>query len=74
MSREAFLLMACIQLCRGNWGLNMPVDVLRGSRVRLPMLAEITFFDIAGVRVWSIEPLLQVCCGMSKVSILGTMF
>ncbi|KAL0458980.1 UNVERIFIED_CONTAM: putative ATP-dependent DNA helicase RecQ [Sesamum latifolium] len=32
MSREAFLLMACIQSCRGNWGLNLPVDVLRGSR------------------------------------------
>ncbi|XP_057483339.1 uncharacterized protein LOC130770070 isoform X2 [Actinidia eriantha] len=32
MSKEAFLLMACIQSCGGNWGLNMPVDVLRGSR------------------------------------------
>ncbi|KAL7152126.1 hypothetical protein ABFS83_04G076400 [Erythranthe nasuta] len=32
MSREAFLLMACIQSCGGNWGLNLPVDVLRGSR------------------------------------------
>ncbi|XP_052181921.1 uncharacterized protein LOC127794709 isoform X2 [Diospyros lotus] len=32
MCREAFLLMACIRSCRGNWGLNMPVDILRGSR------------------------------------------
>ncbi|XP_059626343.1 uncharacterized protein LOC132269235 [Cornus florida] len=32
MSREAFLLIACIRSCGGNWGLNMPVDVLRGSR------------------------------------------
>lgn len=32
MSREAFLLMACIKSCGGRWGLNMPVDVLRGSR------------------------------------------
>ena len=33
MSREAFLLMACIQSCGGHWGLNLPIDVLRGSRV-----------------------------------------
>ncbi|GMP48805.1 hypothetical protein CsSME_00016036 [Camellia sinensis var. sinensis] len=32
MSREAFLLMACMRACGGNWGLGMPVDVLRGSR------------------------------------------
>ncbi|XP_047938847.1 ATP-dependent DNA helicase RecQ-like isoform X1 [Salvia hispanica] len=32
MSREAFLLMACIQSCGGHWGLNLPIDVLRGSR------------------------------------------
>ncbi|XP_022859213.1 uncharacterized protein LOC111379993 [Olea europaea var. sylvestris] len=32
MSREAFLLMACIKACGGHWGLNLPVDVLRGSR------------------------------------------
>ncbi|KAL2470842.1 ATP-dependent DNA helicase Q-like 4A [Abeliophyllum distichum] len=32
MSREAFLLMACIKSCGGHWGLNLPVDVLRGSR------------------------------------------
>ncbi|KHN18629.1 uncharacterized protein LOC114396797 [Glycine soja] len=34
MSREAFLLMACIHSCRGIWGLNMPIDVLRGSRAK----------------------------------------
>ncbi|KAI5679837.1 hypothetical protein M9H77_01064 [Catharanthus roseus] len=34
MSREVFLLMGCIQSCRGSWGLNMPVDVLRGSRAK----------------------------------------
>ncbi|KAJ4829824.1 hypothetical protein Tsubulata_025335 [Turnera subulata] len=33
-SREAFLLMGCIHSCRGNWGLNMPIDVLRGSRAK----------------------------------------
>ncbi|GFP97356.1 werner syndrome ATP-dependent helicase [Phtheirospermum japonicum] len=32
LSRESFLLMACIQSCGGHWGLNLPVDVLRGSR------------------------------------------
>ncbi|XP_073274069.1 uncharacterized protein [Primulina huaijiensis] len=34
MSREAFLLVGCIQSCMGHWGLNLPVDVLRGSRSR----------------------------------------
>jgi hypothetical protein len=33
LSREAFLLMACIHSCKGRWGLNMPIDILRGSRV-----------------------------------------
>lgn len=33
MSREAFLLLTCIQSCGGRWGLNMPIDILRGSRV-----------------------------------------
>ncbi|XP_057250204.1 uncharacterized protein LOC104891323 isoform X2 [Beta vulgaris subsp. vulgaris] len=32
MSKEAYLLMACIHSCRGNWGLNLPIHVLRGSR------------------------------------------
>ncbi|KAE8649368.1 uncharacterized protein LOC101222268 [Cucumis sativus] len=31
VSKEAFLLLACIQSCWGTWGLNMPVDILRGS-------------------------------------------
>ncbi|KAK4858826.1 hypothetical protein QYF36_022639 [Acer negundo] len=34
MSRESFLLMACIKSCGGHWGLNLPVDVLRGSRAK----------------------------------------
>ncbi|XP_063942296.1 uncharacterized protein LOC108228115 isoform X2 [Daucus carota subsp. sativus] len=32
VSKQAFLLMACIKSCGGRWGLNLPVDVLRGSR------------------------------------------
>ncbi|KAL3328179.1 hypothetical protein AABB24_035690 [Solanum stoloniferum] len=32
LSREAFLLMACIQSCGGRWGLNLPIGILRGSR------------------------------------------
>ncbi|KAK7290316.1 hypothetical protein RIF29_04638 [Crotalaria pallida] len=34
MSRETFLLMACIHSCHGKWGLNMPIDILRGSRAK----------------------------------------
>ncbi|KAG9443392.1 hypothetical protein H6P81_014732 [Aristolochia fimbriata] len=34
MSEEAFLLLTCIQSCGSRWGLNMPIDVLRGSRSR----------------------------------------
>lgn len=34
MSKESYILMACIQACGGNWGLNIPIDVLHGSRVR----------------------------------------
>ncbi|KAH6765361.1 hypothetical protein C2S52_000187 [Perilla frutescens var. hirtella] len=34
MSRDAFLLLACIHSCGGHWGLNLPVDVLRGSRAK----------------------------------------
>ncbi|RAL42287.1 hypothetical protein DM860_012070 [Cuscuta australis] len=40
MSREAFLLMACIQSCCGRWGLNLPVDVLRGSRSKKVLEAQ----------------------------------
>lgn len=32
VSRESYLLMTSIQACGGYWGLNMPIDVLRGSR------------------------------------------
>ncbi|PHT73210.1 hypothetical protein T459_23995 [Capsicum annuum] len=32
LSREAFLLMSCIQSCGGRWGLNLPIGILRGSR------------------------------------------
>lgn len=31
LSRESFLLLSCIQSCGGRWGLNMPIDILRGS-------------------------------------------
>lgn len=34
LSKESFLLLSCIKSCGGRWGLNMPVDVLRGSRVK----------------------------------------
>ncbi|KAG0477517.1 hypothetical protein HPP92_014358 [Vanilla planifolia] len=34
LSKESFLLLSCIQSCGGRWGLNMPIDVLRGSRSR----------------------------------------
>ncbi|XP_042514697.1 probable ATP-dependent DNA helicase RecQ [Macadamia integrifolia] len=32
MSREAYLLLSSVQSCGGRWGLNMPIDILRGSR------------------------------------------
>ncbi|THF95687.1 hypothetical protein TEA_029406 [Camellia sinensis var. sinensis] len=41
MSREAFLLMACMRACGGNWGLGMPVDVLRGSRSKKILDAQV---------------------------------
>ncbi|KAH7677615.1 DNA helicase protein [Dioscorea alata] len=34
LSREAYLLLSCVRSCGGRWGLNMPIDVLRGSRSR----------------------------------------
>ncbi|KAH9308956.1 hypothetical protein KI387_036867, partial [Taxus chinensis] len=34
MSKEAYLLLACIQSCGGRWGLNVPIDVLRGARTK----------------------------------------
>lgn len=38
MSKEAFLLLACIMSCKGKWGLNMSIDILRGSRVSFQSL------------------------------------
>ncbi|WOL01871.1 hypothetical protein Cni_G10590 [Canna indica] len=32
LSRECFLLLSCIRSCGGRWGINMHVDILRGSR------------------------------------------
>ncbi|CAL9178683.1 unnamed protein product [Musa hybrid cultivar] len=32
LSRECFLLLSCIRSCGGRWGINMPIDILRGSR------------------------------------------
>ncbi|GJN33444.1 hypothetical protein PR202_gb22044 [Eleusine coracana subsp. coracana] len=35
LSKECFLLLSCIKSCGGRWGLNLPIDVLRGSRVNI---------------------------------------
>ncbi|XP_078430697.1 uncharacterized protein LOC144702499 [Wolffia australiana] len=32
LSRESFLLLSCIHSLGGRWGLNLPIDVLRGSK------------------------------------------
>eukprot|EP00250_Pteridium_aquilinum_P034051 c6940_g1_i1 orf=115-2973(+) len=34
MSEEAHLLLSAVNLCGGRFGINMPIDVLRGSRVK----------------------------------------
>lgn len=34
IAKEAYLLLTCIHSCRGRWGLNVPIDVLRGSRTK----------------------------------------
>ncbi|KAJ3682940.1 hypothetical protein LUZ60_013167 [Juncus effusus] len=34
LSRESFLLLSCIKSCGGRFGLNMPIDVLRGSHAK----------------------------------------
>ncbi|KAF3792903.1 ATP-dependent DNA helicase [Nymphaea thermarum] len=34
ISREAYLLLNCVELCGSRWGINMPIDILRGSRSR----------------------------------------
>ncbi|KAL9320181.1 hypothetical protein ACSQ67_012020 [Phaseolus vulgaris] len=49
MSREAFLLMACIHSCKGRWGLNMPIDVLRGSRVKKILEAQFDKLPLHGL-------------------------
>ncbi|GLT80696.1 hypothetical protein SLA2020_521210 [Shorea laevis] len=49
MSREAFLLLACIKSCGGNWGLNMPVDVLRGSRSKKILDAQFDELPLHGL-------------------------
>ncbi|TKY47296.1 Werner syndrome ATP-dependent helicase-like [Spatholobus suberectus] len=49
MSREAFLLMACIHSCRGKWGLNMPIDVLRGSRAKKILDAQFDKLPLHGL-------------------------
>ncbi|XP_075634157.1 uncharacterized protein LOC142606705 [Castanea sativa] len=49
LSREAFLLMACIISCRGKWGLNMPVDILRGSRSKKILNAEFDKLPLHGL-------------------------
>lgn len=33
MSEEVHLLLSSIELCGGRFGINVPIDVLRGSRV-----------------------------------------
>ncbi|KAL1293638.1 hypothetical protein HN51_054284 [Arachis hypogaea] len=49
MSREAFLLMACIHSCKGKWGLNMPVDILRGSRAKKILDAQFDKLPLHGL-------------------------
>ncbi|GAB4836644.1 hypothetical protein Ancab_039534 [Ancistrocladus abbreviatus] len=49
MSREAFLLMACVQSCGGKWGLNMPIDVLRGSRSKKVLDAQFDKLALHGL-------------------------
>ncbi|KAK7301998.1 hypothetical protein RJT34_12875 [Clitoria ternatea] len=49
LSREAFLLMACIHSCRGRWGLNMPIDVLRGSRAKKILDARFDILPLHGL-------------------------
>ncbi|KEH34543.1 putative DNA helicase [Medicago truncatula] len=49
LSREAFLLMACIHSCNGRWGLNMPIDILRGSRAKKIMDAQYDKLPLHGL-------------------------
>ncbi|KAL0544641.1 hypothetical protein IC582_019759 [Cucumis melo] len=49
MSKEAFLLLACIQSCWGTWGLNMYVDILRGSRAKKILNAQFDMLPLHGL-------------------------
>ncbi|CAI9107204.1 OLC1v1006509C2 [Oldenlandia corymbosa var. corymbosa] len=49
MAREAFLLMGCMRSCRGKWGLNMPIDVLRGSRSKKILEAQLDKLPFHGL-------------------------
>ncbi|KAG5512705.1 hypothetical protein RHGRI_038886 [Rhododendron griersonianum] len=49
MSREAFLLISSIRSCGGNWGLNMPIDVLRGSRSKKIINAQFDKLPLHGL-------------------------
>ncbi|KAH9620539.1 hypothetical protein KSS87_012645 [Heliosperma pusillum] len=49
VSRETYLLMTCISSCRGNWGLNLPIDVLRGSRSKKIVEAQFDRLPLHGL-------------------------
>ncbi|KAI8523388.1 hypothetical protein RHMOL_Rhmol13G0069300 [Rhododendron molle] len=49
MSREAFLLISSIRSCGGNWGLNLPIDVLRGSRAKKIINAQFDKLPLHGL-------------------------
>ncbi|KAK2644672.1 hypothetical protein Ddye_019867 [Dipteronia dyeriana] len=49
MSRESFLLLTCIKSCGGHWGLNLPVDVLRGSRAKKIVDAQFDMLPLHGL-------------------------
>ncbi|KAL5759023.1 hypothetical protein ACOSP7_021634 [Xanthoceras sorbifolium] len=49
MSRESFLLMTCIKSCGGHWGLNLPIDVLRGSRSKKVLDAQFDKLPLHGL-------------------------
>ncbi|CAI8615658.1 unnamed protein product [Vicia faba] len=49
MSKEAFLLLACIHSCKGRWGLNMSIDILRGSRAKKIMEAQYDKLPLHGL-------------------------
>ncbi|KAJ4719262.1 ATP-dependent DNA helicase [Melia azedarach] len=49
MSRESYLLMSCIRACGGHWGLNIPIDVLRGSRAKKVVDAQFDNLPLHGL-------------------------